>query len=253
MKQFILYCSILFFAGCAAEVEDPIDLATYGYDYYPLEVGKYRIYQIDSIQFDLGAGNLPVLDSATFFMREEVVEKFADGEGIDVYRIERYRADKPDGPWQIFDVITQSRTVNQGYQTENNVRLINLVFPVKKGLRWDGTVFVKNGLIVFILGETLEMYKGWEFEILNTDTAEVVGNKEYAAVTTVQQSDSDNPIEKRFSIEKYAKGVGMVMRERQIVDSYCKYLGVLDQCIGKEWSEKAGRGFFTREVLIDHN
>ncbi|NND35228.1 MAG: hypothetical protein HKN76_21755, partial [Saprospiraceae bacterium] len=240
---------LLAFMGCTAENLDPFDLAGYGYEYYPLEIGKYRIYRIDSIQFDLGEGNLPTRDSSTFYLREDFVEEVSNlgRDGENLVRIERYRSESLDGPWSIFDVITRSRTTNQAYSSENNVQLINLVFPVKTGIRWDGDAFVKDRLVVFVQGESLEMYKEWEFEILSSGVSEKVGENTYPDVVTVQQADSDNPIEKRYSIEKYAKDVGLIFREREIVDSYCKQLGVLDQCIGKEWIEKAGRGFFTRE------
>ena len=253
MDRILAYFILLVVCSCTDEVHDPIDAGIYGYEYYPLEVGTSRTYKIDSIQFDVGAGNLPTQDSSTFYLREDVVELIEDLEGKDVYRVERYRAESPQGPWSIFDVITQSRTINQAFYTENNVRLINLVFPIRKGVRWKGDAFVKDRLIVFIQGESLEMYKGWDFRVLSADSSEILVGQEYQEVATIQQADSDNPIERRYSLEKYAKGIGLVFRERQIVDSYCKQLGVLDQCLGKEWIEKAGRGFFTREVLIDHN
>ncbi len=253
-----LVCLVFFFFSfflfqCNSTVEDPIDESVYGYDYYPLEVGKYRTYKVDSIQFDVGARDLPVVDSSSFYLRVEIVEVYKDHEGIDIYRAERHRGTSVDGPWDIVDVLTYSRSVNQGFYTENNVRLINLVFPVEEGVIWDGNSYVKDDLIVFINGESIEMFKGWNFEITSEGVAEEIGGNNYPETATIVQADTDNIIEKRYSTEKYAKGVGLVFRERQIVDSYCKYIGVNDQCVNKEWIEKAGRGFFMREVLVEHN
>jgi len=239
--------------GCNSSLEDPVDAASYGYDYYPLIVGQYRIYQVDSMQFDIGTGDLPVRDSATFYLREEVKEVWQDPTGGDLYRIERYRSDHPDGPWEIWDVVTRSRTTNQGYYTENNIRLINLIFPLTPGIRWNGTSFIDDRILVLVRGESIEMYKDWDFEVLEVGSKESIGDLSFPEVATIRQVDSENIIEKRYSLEKYAKGVGLVFREREIVDSYCKYQGINDSCIGKNWIEKAGRGFFSRETLIAHN
>lgn len=250
----LLFILLTFWSfGCSNSLESPIDPAIYGYEYFPLEVGKYRIYQVDSIQFDIGAGNLPIRDSSTFYLREEVKELVQDFEEADVFRIERSRSDQPTGPWQIWDVVTASRSVNQAFYTENNIRLINLVFPLSKGIRWNGTSFINDQIIVFIRGESVEMYKGWEFEVLEEGMSEQIGSVVYPEVATVQQSNSENIIERRYSVEKYAKGVGLIFQERQIVDSYCKYLGITEPCIGKEWIEKSGRGFFSRQSLLEYN
>jgi hypothetical protein len=239
--------------SCSEEFETPIDVEIYGYAYYPLKVGQTRIYKIDSLQFDLGSDNLPVYDSTSFYLKEEIKELSIDLEGNDLYIVERSRSERQEGPYRVVDVMTRSRNTNQAYSTENNIRLINLVFPIEKNKTWKGTSFINDQIIVFIRGELIEMYKGWEFEVLEEGVSEQIGDKVYAQTTTIRQADTDNPFEKRYSIEKYAKEVGLVYRERQIVDSFCKYRGDNALCVGLEWIEKAGRGFFTREVLVDYN
>lgn len=249
----IIVVIVLALIGCKDELLQPLDESIYGYEYYPLEVGKFRIYRVDSIQFDVGANDLPIQDSSTFYVRDDVVEIFQDATGADVYRIERYRSADPGGPWSIQDVVTQSRTTNQAYYTENNIRQINLVFPMRQGERWDGNAFIKDDINVFIRGEAIEMYKGWDYEVLSVDNSESLGDIAFENVATVQQADNDNEIEFRFSREKYAKNIGLIFRHREIMDSYCKYIGTNESCVGKAWREKAGRGFIMREILIAHN
>lgn len=253
MWRYLVLLLVFTLLQCTMSVEDPLDENELGYNYYPLQVGSERIYQIDSIQFDLGDGGLPVYDSTTFYLREIVKEIIPDLEEKDLYRIERSRADTLAGPWTIVDVITRQLTGGQAFSTENNIKLINLVFPVRRDVRWNGTSYLNDQIIVYVRGEKIEMYKDWEFKVLDEGIPEQVGGLQYDAVATIQQCDSDNPFEKRYSIEKYAKGIGLVFRERQIVDSRCKFLGDNAQCVGLEWKEKAGRGFFTQEILIDHN
>ncbi len=255
MNQLITYCglllALLLIAGCKQEVEEPLDDSIYGYEYYPLETGLVRTYQVDSIQFDVNGGGLPVMDSVRFYLREEIVESFEDENGEVQFRIERYRSEHPDGPWLINDVTVESRSQNQGYRQEGNLRFINLVFPIKDGIEWDGNAFLEEGLELVVHGEVIEFFKDWDYRILSVDQSETVGDQAYEQVVTVQQADSDNVIERRYSVEKYAKGIGLIYREREILDSYCKYQGENEPCIDKTWREKAGRGLITRETLID--
>ncbi len=253
MKKILGLALLSLLVSCDTEVEAPIDPQVYGYEFFPLEVGKYRVYQVDSIQFDVGGDNLPTQDSSTFFLREETVEQYEDETGAMIYRIERYRADTLGAPWRIVDVVTQSRSINQAYHTEDNVKYIPMVFPIKEGQEWDGNAFVPEDMVVLVLGESIEMFKGWQYKVLATDQAETIGPHTYDAVVTIQQSDDENLIEYRHSIEKYAKDVGRIYRFRQILDSYCKYISFNDPCIDKTWREKAGRGFIVREVLIEAN
>ncbi len=244
---------ILLMIACRDELSSPVEESIYGYGYFPLEVGLERIYRLDSIQYDLGRNDLPVDDSSTFYLREVVVEQLLDHTGMSVYRIERFRSDDPDGPWEIFDVATQSRSTNQAFYTENNLRLINLVFPVEAGKKWDGNAFIKDDITVIIRGESIEMFKGWDYQMVAVDSTEQVGEIMFDEVLTVQQAASENAIERRYSFEKYAKGVGLVFRHREILDSYCKYIGTNEPCINKDWRAKAGRGFILRQTLVSHN
>jgi hypothetical protein len=242
----------LWLLSCKSELLETVDPSIYGYEYYPLEVGKQWIYEVDSIQFDIGNNNLPVSDSVRFYIKEEIKELLKDQLGQDLYRIERYRSQNPDGPWANLDVVTASKSTNQAFRTENNLRIINLVFPLEDRIRWDGLAYVAEDVIIFVKGEKLELFKGWEFQVSDFAASENIGSVAYQDIVTVQQADEDSVIELRYSIEKYAKGIGLVYRERRILDSYCKYIGETTPCQDKTWREKAGRGYITKEILIDY-
>ncbi|NND07709.1 MAG: hypothetical protein HKN87_15135 [Saprospiraceae bacterium] len=238
---------------CVSELEDPVDTAIYGHDYYPLALGDSRIYQVDSVQFDLDVEGNPTRDSSRYFIRELVVEDFENELGETIYRVQIYRAASAAGPWAIDGVATRSRTNRQAHYMEGNVRFINLVFPLEEGTSWDGNAFIPDDMVVFIRGESLQMFSNWEYKVLSENLSETIGGRVYDEVATVQQVDVENAIERRFSIEKYAKQIGLIYREREMLDSSCKYTGDLGPCIGKTWSEKAGRGFRLVERLVDHN
>src|SRR5690606_4036576 len=79
-------------AGCTDSAEP--DPSKMGYQYYPIEVGDYRIYYVTNIrtQFDKG-------DTTRFFLREVVKSTFVDQTNTLNYRIERYSRPNIRSQW----------------------------------------------------------------------------------------------------------------------------------------------------------
>lgn len=232
---------LLFIFSCSkSEIED-FDLEA-GYDYFPVEIGKFVEYEVDSIVYD----PLERTDSSHSFVREIIVDTLHDNTNAVVYRIERFERKSPQEAWQIKRVYTASRSETQAFRTEENLKLIKLVFPVRSGRDWKSTVFIPDNTIVSIRGESVELFKSWESKILSTNEAETINGLEFPAVTTVSHADSDNLLEKRFVLEKYAKGVGLVYRELWILDT---------QKIESEasWEVKAEKGFIIRQRITNFN
>ena len=245
--------SLILITGCDTRFDDPVPEASYGYSYYPLQVGKYFIFRIDSIQFDIQTSGIPIKDTGCFFLKEEFTNSYRDASGNEIFRVERSRSANQEGPWIPVDVISSWRNSRQGFRTENNLKIIPLVFPVHQGTLWDGLIFIPEGIQVNIRGESIEFYKDWSFKVLSVDQAESIGGVEYPEIATVQHADNENLIELRYAVEKYAKGIGLVSREYQILDTYCKYEGDNTPCQGVPWPSKAGRGFILNQMLVDHN
>ena len=90
------------------------------------------------------------------------------------------------------------------------------------------------------------MFKDWDYRYLSVDRSEDISGMNYDRVLTVQQVDSENAIERRFGIEKYVFGSGLVFKERIILDTQ----NVTNDL---SWEEKAERGFILRQTLIRFN
>ena len=72
-----------------------------GYDYFPLQIGKYRSYKVDSLIFDTTAQGV-IVDTTSSFIRETYIDTLSDNEGRltyllwDVYDAMLYA---PKGKW----------------------------------------------------------------------------------------------------------------------------------------------------------
>ena len=245
-----------FFLACnKREVEDT-RIEDFGYDYFPLEVGRSWEYEVDSIIYDPAVGGTAV-DSFRTFIREVVADTLLDNTGEALYRVERYYRRNDTLPWQAERVLTLSRDEQRATRVEDNLRFTKLVFPVRAGKFWDGNAFFDELRFVFVAGESVQMFKGWQYRILEAGAPATVGSLEFEEVVTVQNADNrylNNFLELRLATEQYARGVGLVYRELNIWDTLCR-----DCCGGNTedgvcqslpWEEKVEKGFSVRQRLI---
>lgn len=291
MKKLVYFSflALLFFASCKTE-EDPFE-PDYGFEYFPLEVGKYIIYEVDSTIFD------PTGDSLVSFsktmMKEEIFDTLLDNLGNTLYRVERTERNMAGEPWQIKKVLTLSIQNNQGIRTEDNLRIIKLAFPLRRNNTWDGLVhFDAENLVATVAGESIFPFKNWgNFRLEEVAEPDSIGNFFFDEVTTLREAEDENLIELRVSREKYAKGIGLVYKEMRILDTQkcqeeCQPLeNALNQCISDclqsgtdstqcvsqcaqfeidlnicqedcnnlPWEEKAQKGFILTQTIIEHN
>ncbi len=228
-----------------------------GRDYFPLEVGRILEYRIDSIIFDdAGGGN--VMDTFSGFIREHITGKFEGLTGDTAYIIERSFRRKNTDPWQVTYIYTESTDLTSAYRQEGNITQVKMQFPLRDITQWDPTMFIDPTIEVEVGTELIEMFSNWEGRVLKLDANETIGSFEFDNVLSCQQADDDNDIERRFVLEKYAKGVGLILRVDSILDSRCKRLGELLPCLESDgngnlvpqpWSKKAEKGYILRQEI----
>ena len=233
---------LLLLASCETKIEE--NNLDFGYNYFPLEVGKTWIYQLDSTVFDT-TGMGTVVSSSTTFSKETIVEKFTGADGNEVYRIERSERKTDTDPWKVKDVWSAELETQKAIRTEENFRFVKMIFPLLGNEIWDGNQYIDKSTNIILAGETVEIFKNWEYEVISISEPEQIGDFAFEEVTTISQADSENLIELRFSREKYAKGVGLVYKEMRILDT---------QAISETtpWEDKAQKGFILIQTLIDY-
>lgn len=246
---------VLIFVSCERIVET---LPPVGQAYYPIEEGRYKIYQIDSLLYDEYNCNTV---RTRFQVKEVTGAAIIDGERATAYRIKRYQRITDADPWVLTEVWTEKLEDQQIQRVEDNQRMIKVVFPVKEGTTWDGVVYIRNDTLVPIRGGSIDLYKDWdrfEYGPVGQPYIDTVSNKVYEDAVQITQVDKTNNIERRYSTEVYAKGIGLVYKEMRILDTQCRIPRCVGQsdiatCIGTPWHIKAEKGFILKQSLLEHN
>jgi hypothetical protein len=183
----------LLYAGCK---KDDSVLGSFNYSYFPMAVGDSLIYDVHLYDKDLNE-----VDSS-YQLLECVESIFADNEGRPTFRLERYVRNTPADDWQIYKVWTANLNTTTAEKKEENITYIKLVFPVKKNLNWNGNI--KN-----VYANDFDNYK-----ITSINQPLSQNSLNFDSTLTVTQIDYDYGFEKRYYIEKYAAGVGMIYKEQ---------------------------------------
>jgi len=192
---FLLLAAIV---SCKEETQEPTPIT---YEYFPVSIGRYVIYDVDSIYHsDNDNNNDDSVYSWHFQVKERIDSNFIDGEGRLAQRVMRYRRNDTTAAWSFMNVWTQTRTASVAYRNEDNVIFQKLVFPVSTDAEWDGNN-----------SNTLdeEIYTYTAAHVQRT-----VGSLNFDSTVSVLQRDDDNFVERIYGYEIYANHVGLVFKQR---------------------------------------
>lgn len=216
MKKIILFIFIssIVLSACTRQIIEP-GPADLGYDFYPLQTGKYVIYKVDSIYYnDFDRRN----DTVSLEVVDEIGEKFTDNQGRDSYIVNRSRRYTSSGPWISDHTYYVTRDNFKLEWQENNLRFIKMIYPVKINGKWFG-----NSYLSTLTNPEIRWYDNWEYRYTRVQEGFNTGFKSYTPTHTIFQSsnqeaegDPNNPNSySAFSYgqETYAKNVGMVFKE----------------------------------------
>lgn len=213
-------------------------------NFFPLKIGQVRVYQVDSILFRQGK----LLDSTVSYVKEEITKLVKDTLGEEFIVLKSYRKKLTD-TWQPLASYTARLYQNKAIRNEGNINIIPLVFPISSQLTWNGLAFLNEDQEFNVAGESVQVFQGWEsFKINDLPKAEKVGAFNFDQVLTVLQSDEEDIINKRYSLEKYVSGVGLAFRTMIILDCNSN----INNCIPSiPWEKRATKGFILKQTLLD--
>lgn len=241
----LVFCflSIIFlFSACSDETE-PEGNIDFGYEYFPLAVGKYREYVSDSIVLR-SAGT--IRDTLKSYIREEIIEQNISAEGDTMYYVNVYFKRKVDDDWKYQKTVFVTKSVQKVTRQEDNLLFTKMVFPLKAGLRFNHNQYFDSQIDIVIGGEVMRaMYDGWNtrVETINKDLL-FEGNK-VKNVKIRLVDDVSTSLEKKVYYETYIQNIGL----------YSKTMIFLqDNNTGTEpIEERAVKGFYHNLTLLEHN
>lgn len=197
---------LLIFTSCETEVEEaPTD---FGFDYQPLEIGLFWIYDVDQTTY-FGENDS---EAEQFFYRDLVRTFYLNETGEQVFVITRAKSTERSN-WTTQFEYTLLRREFRLLRTIENQTIVNFVFPPELGKTWDGNIY-------------RDMNED-EFEIDSVGNNRM-GDANSYNIVRINQEDSDDEITYRdIRFEVFEKGVGMIEKYDEVL-TYCSR----NDCLG---------------------
>ena len=213
-------------------------------DYYPLQVGKYITYNLDStVYLYFGAKDTVI----SYQVKHVIDAQVNDNLGRPGYRIIRYIRKNSAGSWQPDNTFYAVPTENTIEFIENNFRYIKMKEPLRDGFSWKGNSYIDT----YSLNSTVKYLDDWDYTYDSLNLPSKIGALMIDSTVKVIQRDETigNPAdansysERNIGQEKYAKGIGLVYR----VFSHLEYQPPTPGRGGYK------QGYGVKLTMIDHN
>ena len=219
MRKLVIGClGVLLLAACGKE---KIELASPPLaDYFPLQVGKYIVYRLDStIAGPFGSS----LITHSYRAKDVVDAEVTDAAGRKAYRIFRTITDTngiaPYRPAATYLAIPNGTDWVE--YIDNNLKFMKLRFPIRQGMEWKGNSFFIDPLSSSS-NLDLAYYADWTYRYDSIGAPYTLFGKTYDSTIKVSQRDERYPDvafngidfhQRDYSVERYAKGIGLIYKE----------------------------------------
>jgi hypothetical protein len=219
-KQLPLWLFLLFVLGACKRSTEGFDTLQPD-ELLPLAEGKYITYRLDSLVF-INSGKLAVTNR--YQVRHVVEGKTTDNLNRPTWRISTYYNDSTaSGPWVLRGSYFITPLEKRVEVIENNLRVVKIQLPVKEGFTWKGNSFLPDrpysDIYATSIDENMDL---WDFTYETVNQPESIGTLSVPDVTTILHIDESRNVpmttdtiyaSREYSIEKYAKNIGLVYRE----------------------------------------
>lgn len=183
----------LFLTTCQSEVVE--DTRVLGFQYYPLEIGRFVEYEVELITYSLSA---PRETITNYQLREELAAAFVDVNGEVAYRLERYKRDNVTQAWSLDSTWSVRRNNFNLTRNENSQVFVKLAFPVKDGLQWNGNLY--------------NNYNKATYSIQNFGKPLTINGIDFPLTLTVFRNDECSAVSMDYRSEIFAENVGIIQK-----------------------------------------
>jgi hypothetical protein len=215
----IVIFSALLFSACKKADNFTLEPVS---DYYPLTVGKYITYDLDST-YPVYESTALILDTFHYQIQYIVDAQIADNLNRPAYRIIRYIRSDSTQPWVLDHTAMAVNTGSSIEFTEDNLKYIKLVEPIQQGFSWSGNSYIETSS----LNTQVPYLDGWTYAYDSLNVPITLGNLLVDSTIKIAEANDQNGPQDHtdvadgndeiyssatFSYEKYAKGIGLVYR-----------------------------------------
>lgn len=218
-SKLVLYLILAALVAC----EDPPNRldTDIGLDYFPLEIGNFKTYDVLNINIEK--------DTINFQLKEVVVDSFALGEGETAFVLHRFSRQQQNLPWDLDSVWTARISRRYAVVVENNIPIAKVHFPISEGLTWDGNSFNSASEAIFEVKSVDQPFQV-ESQLFNR------------SLEIIEKNEFDTLIFKDIQQAVYAREVGLIYKRKERID-FCRFV----ECLGEIES-----GTIFEQKLVEH-
>lgn len=221
----IFLLAIACFAFVSSCKKTPINNTDPTLNYFPLTLGKYVTYSVDSIYYH---SNPCVTLETRCQLRYAITDTYTDFTKKRLsYIMDVYYRPYDGGDWIQQSVILLSTTPTPVFNTatpattsllytQDRTQYVKLIFPIKNGYNWQGNQYAQ-------VSDSAFMYlKNWTYTYQNMGLSYNDGNINFSNTVTVLEDDENvnypmvdslQPSYRTYAKEVYALNVGMIYKE----------------------------------------
>lgn len=185
---------------CACNEQKDIDPNTLGYNYYPINIGQYKIYDVEEIIYQVIG-----FDTSIYQLREAIFDSISSADQV-TYLLRRDKRDNSSMEWEADSVWTVTKTANFLAINENNIPFIKLTFPVRNNGEWDGNSLNSRSELIYY------------YQPLATSIIDSIDATDHIRV--IIEDIPQNIVNQDLRSEVYARGVGLVIKD-YLTLNYC--------------------------------
>jgi hypothetical protein len=205
----ITICAV-FFACTKIDEKEPTTFKKY----INPKVGKYIIYQLDSLVTKSFGSSFSKI---SYLVKDSVVAVLMDNQNRESFKIFRYHYDSSTRRWNSTNTFLITPTPTGLEYVENNFRYVKMANPIKEDKTWLGNSFLSQSPYY-----TNALFTGWNYFYKDVDQPKRIGNTTYPNTITVVQYDSVenttfnpknpyNTFDKGYEI--YADSIGLIYKD----------------------------------------
>ena len=180
-KRILSFASVLLILAACKKETATLPVSPVG-DYFPLEIGKYITYDLDSTVFTNFNQTLTVRH---YQAQYRVEDSTTDNPGNTGFVINRYLRSDSTKPWEIDNVFTAFPASKSIEYVQDNLRFIKLMGPVTNGFSWQGNSYLAYDPYRDYVFANPAFMEDWNYTYENVNQPMTINSKDFENTITV--------------------------------------------------------------------